>query len=184
MFYFLVKSTISIQVCAVAFTNTWLNDGIENSSQTGVFLGCAFCIFKVWRATELQPVPPSGYERIQVSELFQGRRSLMNTPWAVCSSISICYYKTISLSPDAFLHTWWCQRVTGLSLRMHDIMPPASSQTPTSPSVNILLPREPDTNQLDRIQNKYFCHISTGAESMCTYMIHIDFSCKEYESTV
>lgn len=68
-------------------------------------LGCAFSIFKVGKASELEPTPPSRYERIQISGLFQGRGILMNTPWALCPSISICYYKTISLSPDAFPHT-------------------------------------------------------------------------------
>ena len=47
-----------------------------------------FCIVKGWRASELESTLSSGYERIQVSELFQGR-SLMDPPWAVCSSISI-----------------------------------------------------------------------------------------------
>lgn len=64
----------------------------------------------------------------------------MNTAWAVCSSISICHYETISLSPDAFPQADGVKRVTGLSLKMHRILPPASSHTLTYPTVNTLPP--------------------------------------------
>lgn len=142
-------------------------------SPARVCLGRAFCIVKVWRASEPESVPAPGYERIQVSELFQGRRSLMNTPWAVCSSISICYYKTISLSPDAFPHADGVKRMTGLSLKMHNVLPPASSQTPTYPTVNILPPRDPAASQLDPLQNISFLpHHRMGSVSICRYNIY------------
>lgn len=138
-------------------------------SPARVCLGHAFCIVKVWRASEPESVPAPGDERIQVSELFQGRRSLMNTPWAVCSSISICYYKTISLSPDAFPHADGVKRMTGLSLKMHN----ASSQTPTCPTVNILPPRAPAASQLDPPQNTSFLPLHRmGSVSIHRYNIY------------
>lgn len=64
----------------------------------------------------------------------------MNAAWAARSSISIRYYETISLSPDAFPHADGVKRMTGLSLKMRNTLPPAASQTPTYPTVNTLPP--------------------------------------------
>lgn len=108
----------------------------------------------------------------------------MNTPWAVSSSISICYYKTISLSPDAFPHADGVKRMTGLSLKMHNILPPASSQTPTYPTVNILIRETPLQTSWILFGLSTFCHIAMWAACIPIATMYADMRCKEFESTL